>query len=96
MHHAVQALPPSARVLYLALLGLRGARVVVQLESLQALRPWARVRGVQRFDEDLSVLINRGLVLPLDQDEVQLLTPEQSEGAAIFAQAERDWSLQHD
>lgn len=55
MHHTVQALPPSARVLYLALLGLRGARVVVQLESLQALRPWARVRGVQRFDEDLSV-----------------------------------------
>jgi len=85
-------LSPTARVLYRALLGQRSPRVCVQVEALSALRPWARARGVQRFDEDLSVLVNHGLALLLPHDEVQVLTPEQAEGAAVFAEAERVWS----
>lgn len=88
----LRKLTPSARVLYDALFSLRGKRVCVQVERLSAARQWATVRGLERFDEDLSVLANHGLVL-LDRelDKLQLLTPVQSEGAAVMAAAERDW-----
>lgn len=90
----LRKLTPSARVLYDALLSLRGKRVCVQVERLSAARRWATVRGFERFDEDLSVLVNHGLVIvDADEhvDELQVLTPAQSEGAAVMAAAERDW-----
>lgn len=89
-----EALPTSARMLYLALRSLRGKRVYVQTEARTLVRAWAVARGCERFDEDLSVLLNRGIVIDLRAEgrgEIQVLTPEQSEGAAIMEQAERDW-----
>lgn len=89
-----EALPTSARTLYLALRSLRGRRSCVQTEARKSVRAWAVARGCERFDEDLSVLINRGLVIDLraeGHDELQVLTPEQSGGAAVMEQAERDW-----
>lgn len=90
----LDALPTSARTLYLALRSLRGKRSCVQTEARKSVRAWAVARGCERFDEDLSVLINRGLVIDLraeGHDELQVLAPEQSEGAVIMEQAERDW-----
>lgn len=94
MRPDVDALPEAARALYRALLSLRGRRVCVQVEDRKAVRAWAVARGARRFDEDLALLVRAGLVIDLSDegyDEVQVLTPEQSEGAEIFAEAERAW-----
>lgn len=85
------ALPPSSLTLYNALLSRRRGGPV-RIEDLASVRAWAVARGAERFDEDLSVLINRHFVLlNRDPDRIEVLTSQESESALVMLQAERDF-----